>query len=193
MKKIILTVLISFTLLYLFSGCKSAGNVNSDQSGQWIAVNNIDQLTGIWEDENGSLEFPKILDNKEYLLVMGQQNDDSKLWMDYSKKHNIPVKQAYAKKFAALGDVYGINYPISDSNGTQRGIKFYTPKIYTDYYVEILTRIDTLIPEEILYKNLSIFSLSKDGTQLKESGTFRFYSSKFQNEYIEERIFTKKQ
>lgn len=193
MKKSLLCIIISTFLLIALSGCKSTENVNHDNEDNWMPVTNIDQLKGIWEDENGRVEFPKTLDNKEYLLVMGQQNDDSKLWMDYSKKYNIPVKQTWAKKYAALGDIYGINYPIADANGTQRGIKFYTPKIFTDYYVEVITRIDTLIPEEIIFKNLTFFSISKDGTQLKESGTFRFYSSKFQNEYVEERILTKKQ
>lgn len=193
MKKSFLYLFLSAILTLSIISCGNTTGKVEDTEEQWIAVTSMDQLKGIWEDENGKIEFPKKLENTDYLLITGPQIDDSDLWMNYAKQHNILAKQVWAKKYAAIAEIYGVNYPIADSNGTQRGIKFLTPKIFTDYYIEVITHTDTLIPEEIIYKNLPFFSISKDGTKLKESGTFRYYSSQFKNEYVEERILTRKE
>ncbi|MCQ2589626.1 MAG: hypothetical protein MJ179_04305 [Treponema sp.] len=193
-RKLHLLILSSFLLfIAAVTGCKSTGGLqaNDEETEVWQPVKSIDQLKGTWISDEATIIFPKNLDNQEYLLLREKDNDDSTKWMNYAKKYNIPIKQAWAKRYGALAEVYGINYPLSDSNGTQRGIKFSTPKIFTDYYVEVITRTETLIPEEIIFKNLSIFSISKDGTQLKQNGTFRYFSSVFKNEYVEERIFSK--
>lgn len=191
MKKKSFLILAVVFLSLIFAACKTTSSVE-DTNEQWIPVTNIDQLRGTWFCDEGRIIFPQEFQNEEYLLIVGKEVDDSKLWMNYASKYNIPIKQAWAKRYAAIAEVYGINYPLVDSNKIQRGIKFSTPKIFTDYYIEVITHMDTLIPEDVVFKNLGFFYISKDGSQLKTSGTFRYFSSKFKNDYVEEQIYTKR-
>lgn len=183
---------IVFILSLFITACKSTstdGEINVSKI-KWVSVTSIDQLKGQWKSEEVTITFPKLFDGKEYLLIANAQTDDSDLWSAYAQKKGVSVKDLWEKRYAACNAIYGKNYPLSDANGCQQGIKFSEPYFLNKYLMRVQSHIETLISEEIIYKNLSFFMISNDGKYLKESGTFRFYSSKIQNIYVQEQILT---
>lgn len=189
-KKLILGI--SLILCLFITACTSTsgeGEINTSKI-KWVPVNSIDQLKGQWKNDETQIIFPKSFDGKEYLLMTEPKTDDSELWSNYSVKKGVPVRELWQKKYAACNEIYKKNYPLSDSNGCQQGIKFSEPIFMNKYLMKVQSHVETLVPEDIIFKNLSFFSVSQDGKYLKESGTFRFYSVKIQNMYVEERIFT---
>lgn len=187
-----ISTLLGILFVLFLEGCGStpSGNSGNKDDKNWTTVSKIDDLSGTWVSEDGiTLVFPKKLDGKEYLHIIESTSDDSALWNAYAINNGVATRDLWDKRYAAACQIYGENYPIADENGTQKGIKFLQPTFLNKYNMKIQSRIEMLVAEDIIYKNLSLFSLSKDGKKLKQSGTFRFYSSKFKNEYIEERIF----
>lgn len=194
-KSIFLGILISITLLLIFS-CTSTKlddetnlknddqtNVQDDFSDNetWHSVNSIHELTGKWITPEGTIEFPLEIDGKEYLSVTYGQQKDSMLWKNFSKKANKSIRELWENRFVYIPQIYEANYPISDENGTQFGIK-----VNLDCYINSTSAIITsykqlLIPYEIVNKNLPFFFLSEDNSKIKVEGIFRFYSKTFMN------------
>lgn len=195
MKKLIYSLIFS---IFVFSFILSCGTTsplqpeNNDEEPEltWSTVTSMDQMIGKWTSEEGDLEYPKKLDGKEFCLISDPETDDSNAWATYAQRYGTPVKEIWEKRYAAVAVIYGQNYPMADENGNQRGIKFHEPIFMTKYGIRIHSHIETLVTEDVLFKNLSLFSISSDGKMLKVNGTFRFFSSKFKNVTIQDRIYT---
>lgn len=193
-KKIVFFTILSLTAL--FTGC-TGGSTNAIPFDpehpyaniEWETIKNIDELSGTWISEDDKLIFPKTIQNKDYLHLINNPTDDSTAWNNYISKNNLTVQQAWNKRFAAISEVYGVNYPLSDENGTEKGVKVTLQNQYSNTVGKFQSTLEMLIPETIVDKNLSFFMLSPDKKLLKVSGIFRFYSSKFENISIDEKIY----
>lgn len=152
----------------------------------WHTPDSINEITGTWETENGTFEFPVFIDGKEYLSITSTENKDSSLWRDYSLEKDIPITTLWDYKNIYIPQIYSTDYPIADENGTQLGLTLENKCFIDTNSALISSKKQLLIPILIVEKNLSFFKLSQDSTKLKTEGTFRFYSSKFNN--IDENI-----
>lgn len=192
MKKTFLltALLVACSIFILNTGCVGDDVIGDPSKVKWEQVKNIDELKGTWKSETDTLIFPKMINNKEYLHIINNPTDDTTKWNVYIYKNNLTVDEAWAKRYAAISEVYGVPYPISDSNGTEQGVKVKLKNKTSKTTGTFESTLETLIPETIVDKNLSFFSLSPDKKFLRESGTFRFYSNKISNIYEEEKIYS---
>ena len=77
--------------------------------------------------------------------------------------------------------IYNNDYPLSDANGTQVGLKFridYSRPYSKDIPFRIYRRKEFLMPESLAKANLSFFLVS-GGNMLKETGVMTFNSTLF--------------
>ena len=156
----------------------------------WREIRTLDELTGIWNSEKGTYTYPFELDGKEYLKFQYAPTRDDYWWLKSASQQGIPLKQLWEKRFAAMSEIYNQELPSSDENGIQYGLKFKSD-FSNGFNPIIISQREILIPEKILDKNLSFFMISEDNNYLCESGTFRYYSDRFQNRKAERVLYTK--
>lgn len=194
MKQSLLIPLFILSSIFVFftAGCVG-DNIDPDhpyKNVKWQEIKNIEELKGTWESEVDTIIFPKTIKGKDYVHIIENPTDDSYKWNVYIAKNNLTVDEAWAKRYAAIEEVYGTAYPISDSNGTEKGLKIKLKGKKSSTVGIFESTLETLIPEIIADKNLGYFTLSPDKKMLRISGTFRFYSNKFRNSFVGERVYT---
>lgn len=200
-KKFILKSLKKFILLAAvpafvlgMTGCASDEIIPMDDKDamekiDWQNITYLDELKGTWISEDKTIIFPFTADKTDYMLIRFNTTNDSAQWVKYALSKHVSLKDVWQKRFAAIAEIYGVRYPIADSNGTQKGVKVRCVEIRNDYDGHFESNVEYLIPETILEKNLLIFKKSPDGKYLRESGVFRFYSNLFKNESTELRYY----
>lgn len=149
----------------------------------WQNINSLADLTGTWITPQGTLVFPYELDGNEYLSITYDENDDTQLWLDFAERRMMSIEQVWKDRFIYLPEVYGINYPLSDENGTQSGIHVQLTQYPSLDITVIGSKQQIIIPVEIVRQNLSFFKISEDRTKIKAQGVFRFFSKTFTNMY----------
>ena len=155
--------------------------IQEEQPVVWHSANSLNELTGKWVTPEGTIEFPVEIDDREYLAITYEETKDSILWKEFTQKSGYDIQQVWENRYLFIPEIYGINYPVSDQNGTQFGIK---PELVT--YINSKSALiksykQLLIPVDLVYTNLSFFKLSEDGSQIKAEGRFRFFSNTFMN------------
>ena len=148
----------------------------------WKDITTLKELEGIWVTPDGTLEFPFYTeDGREYLSITENEIYDNDKWEGYALKNRIPLEQLWANRFIYIPEIYNVDYPISDENGIQLGIKVQR----TDYELidqKIFTsKRQLLIPVETVNQNLSFFKITENGDKIKAEGVFRFFSRTFVN------------
>ena len=161
------------------AGNSSDGAKKEETAEIWRKAASIADLTGSWKASDGSLyEYPFELNGKVYLRCAYPTEDDTGKWEDCAKYHFTSIDDLWAKKFSYVNEIYGKNYPLSDSNGTQTGYKFSCEKDLFGKISRINSRREWLIPAFIVERNVSFFQISNKGN-LKEKGSFRMNSDIF--------------
>ena len=145
----------------------------------WKDIYSLKELEGLWETPEGSLQFPYEQNNREYLCITGHQTDDTQLWLDFAERKMLAFEQVWKDRFIYIPEIYGINYPVADENGTQTGIKVEYTYYQSIDKLFITSRRIMLIPTSIINQNLAFFKLSEDGQKIKGDGVFRFFSNTF--------------
>ena len=162
------------------------------QGSKWEAVSNISQLTGLWIADDGSLyEWPLELNGKTYLRYAWAETDDTERWVAYAKLHNRDFMDVWSHRFSYISAIYGKDYPLSDANGTQTGLKFrtdYSSPYSKDIPFRIYRQQEFLMPAAIAEKNLSFFTISGKNL-IKESGTLNFHSNVFNSLDADDNIY----
>lgn len=157
----------------------------------WSGVDALSELYGNWVSQGGQkYEIPFTLNDRNFLLYSEAERDDTALWMKCAERHFTSIDDLWSKRFSYVSEVYGANYPIADSNGTQFGYKLFCKKNQFGKIEKITSRFDRLIPMEIVELNKEFFIISNSG-KLKENGTFHFYSDRFSDARAENLVFSK--
>lgn len=184
--------LAGLTLLFL-TGCASNPKPNGPDKPvtenpevkpepNWEPVTKLSQLTGLWIADDGSLyEWPFELNGKTYLRYAWPEADDTEHWVEYAKLHNRDFMDVWNHRFSYIKGIYNNDYPLSDANGTQVGLKFridYSRPYSKDIPFRIYRRKEFLMPESLAKANLSFFLVS-GGNMLKETGVMSFDSKVF--------------
>lgn len=149
------------------------------QDVTWKDIVYLKELEGLWETPEGTIQFPYELDNREYLCITGHETDDTKLWLDFAERRMLTFEQVWKDRFLYIPEIYGINYPVSDENGTQTGIKVEYTRFESIDQLMVTSRTIMFIPTSIINQNLAFFKLSEDGLKIKGEGVFRFFSNTF--------------
>ncbi|MCR4899359.1 MAG: patatin-like phospholipase family protein [Treponema sp.] len=196
--------IIAFATLLVFSGCKSTSSTSSftdvvlepEELAQlddysfaqeyyndvtWKNLNHLDELTGIWVTPKGTLEFPYMLDGIEYLSITQEEKDDTLKWEEFAKEKMLSFEEVWENRFIYLSEIYGTDYPLSDENGTQLGIKLKLENYGTLEKRIVTSSQQLLITSDLVSRNLAFFKLSEDGTKINTEGIFRFFSRSFMN------------
>jgi len=147
----------------------------------WNEITNLEELTGSWVTPRGKIEFPLIIDGKEYLSITQEVVDDTQKWEDFAKKNMMSFDSVWENRFIYIPEIYGTDYPLSDENGTQLGIKLELEEFKSLEKKMITSAKQLLITPEIVSRNLSFFKLSEDGSKINTDGIFRFFSRSFMN------------
>ena len=148
---------------------------------QWHEATSLKEITGTYITPDVTIEFPLEIDGKEYLSITYKQEQDSERWKQFTAKNNMTIKEVWDNRFLLIPEIYGIEYPISDENGIQYGIRPTLHCYINKTSAIISSKKQLLIPVELVSKNLSFFQLSQDCTKIKAEGDFRFFSKTFQN------------
>lgn len=192
--KVIALLILSISII----GCET-GKVDNGQNDntsdpykkiKFEPISSLDDLKGTWELNGKFISYPITIDGIDYLQVKYPTTSDDSLWTTYAANHKIKLIDLWEKRFAAISDIYKKDSPIADENGTQAGYKVRKLVIYGDYSGSFESNYYYLIPETIVQKNLQFFSKSADNKYLKESGSFRFYSSKFNTISVNNDVFS---
>ena len=146
---------------------------------EWVDLKSLNELEGSWETPEGTLIFPYQLDNREYLYIRSHQTDDTQKWIDFAEQKMMPLEEVWKNRFIYIPEIYGINYPLADENGTQLGLKLEYSSFDQIEQKMITSRQIMLIPTTIINQNLGFFKLSQDHTKIKAQGGFRFFSNTF--------------
>lgn len=147
----------------------------------WYTPLSISELTGIWNTSEGQLEFPVEIDGKEYLSITYPITHDSYLWKNYATENKINIAQLWQNRYVYIPEIYGTNFPVSDKNGIQYGIKTELICILGKYSALIQSQKQLLIPADLVSQNISFFEVSQSGNKIRANGRFRFFSDIFQN------------
>lgn len=170
-------LLVSYSLLVYVT---NSTRISENESEEWHPVVNISEISGRWISATGSTyEWPLELNGKSYLHYAWAETDDTALWMDYARKHNLSLHDMWLRRYSLCKEIYGEMSPVSDRNGTQFGYKL-RQDVSLDENCPFLiySRQEFLVPIEIVEKNLSFFQMrGKD--ELMENGTFSFLSERF--------------
>ena len=162
-------------------GATTDENTESSQYSKvkWNKATALSNLEGKWVGDEFTIIYPYKIGATDYFLIRYNETDDSYKWLAYANGTNITIENAWSKRFAAIPYIYHENYPLSDANGIQKGVKVRRPTS-----VQFVSNVEILIPEGTVIKNLDVFSTGelKDSSLLKLDGTFRFFSSIFQNQ-----------
>ncbi len=145
----------------------------------WTDIISLKDLEGRWETPEGVLEFPYELDNNEYLCITANQTDDTQKWLDFAERKMKTVDEIWKDRFIYIPEIYGINYPLADENGTQTGLKFEYNKYESIDKIIITSQRIMLVPTNIINQNLVFFKISEDKQKIKGEGVFRFFSNTF--------------
>ncbi len=145
----------------------------------WKDISSLKELEGRWETPEALLQFPYELDNKEYLCITAHQSDDTQKWLDFAKEKMMSIEEIWKDRFIYIPEIYGINYPLSDENGSQLGLKLEYTSFDSLDRIMITSRQILLIPASIINQNLAFFKVSEDGRKIKAEGGFRFFSQTF--------------
>ena len=145
----------------------------------WTDIYSLKDLEGRWETPEGLLQFPYELDNNEYLCITANQTDDTQKWLDFAERKMKTVDEIWKDRFIYIPEIYGINYPLADENGTQTGLKVEYNKYETIGKILITSRRIMLVPTNIINQNLPFFKVSEDKQKIKADGVFRFFSNTF--------------
>ncbi len=145
----------------------------------WTDIYSLKDLEGRWETPEGVLQFPYELDNNEYLCITANQTDDTQKWLDFAERKMKTVDEIWKDRFIYIPEIYGINYPLADENGTQTGLKVEYNKYETIGKILITSRRIMLVPTNIINQNLPFFKVSEDKQKIKADGVFRFFSNTF--------------
>ncbi|MBR6153904.1 MAG: hypothetical protein IKQ43_05655 [Treponema sp.] len=180
-------------IILLLTGCASVPEPDKPEIPQeeipevkkepvWEPVRNISQIKGLWVSEDGAYyEWPFELNGKKYLHYAWPEADDTEHWVDYAKLHNRDFMDVWNHRFSYIKGIYNNDYPLSDANGTQVGLKFridYSRPYSKDIPFRIYRRKEFLMPESLAKANLSFFLVS-GGNMLKETGVMTFNSTLF--------------
>lgn len=185
MKKFILLTIftIAFVTSCVTTKNPSPSSQNPDESAyakvKWNKAEALSNLEGKWVGEDFTIIYPYKIGTTDYFLIRYNETDDSYKWLAYANGTNITIENAWNKRFAAIPYIYHEDYPLADANGIQKGVKVRRPTS-----VQFVSNVEILIPEATIMKNLDIFSWAdtKDYSLLKLDGTFRYFSSVFQNQ-----------
>ncbi len=145
----------------------------------WTDIVSLKDLEGRWETPEALLQFPYDLDNLEYLCITANQTDDTQLWLDFAERKMKTIDELWKDRFIYIPEIYGINYPIADENGTQTGLKVEYNKYDSINQIIITSQRIMIIPTNIVNQNLAFFKISEDKQKLKAEGVFRFFSNSF--------------
>ena len=177
-------------IILLLTGCASVPEPDKPEIPQeeipevkkepvWEPVRNISQIKGLWVSEDGAYyDWPFELNGKKYAWP---EADDTEHWVDYAKLHNRDFMDVWNHRFSYIKGIYNNDYPLSDANGTQVGLKFridYSRPYSKDIPFRIYRRKEFLMPESLAKANLSFFLVS-GGNMLKETGVMTFNSTLF--------------
>ncbi len=147
----------------------------------WQALTSISGLTGTWDTPEGRLEFPVEIDGKEYLRITYPETKDSYLWKSYATEKKINIASLWKNRYVYIPEIYGINFPVSDKNGIQYGIKTELVCILGKYSAIIHSTRQLLIPADLVSQNISFFEVSQSRDKIRACGRFRFFSDIYQN------------
>ena len=147
----------------------------------WHTPLSINELTGAWDTPQGKLEFPVEINGKEYLSITYPSTKDSYLWKNYATVNKINIAQLWQNRYVYIPEIYGTNFPVSDKNGIQYGIKTELTCILGKYAALIQSQKQLLIPADLVSQNISFFEVSEAGNKIRANGRFRFFSDIFQN------------
>lgn len=147
----------------------------------WHSPISINELTGTWTTPEGELKFPVEIDGKEYLSITYPVTKDSYLWKNYATENKINIAQLWQNRYVYIPEIYGTNFPVSDKNGIQYGIKTELTCILGRYAALIQSQKQLLIPADLVSQNISFFEISQSGNKIRANGRFRFFSDIFQN------------
>ena len=145
----------------------------------WTDIISLKDLEGRWETPEGLLQFPYNLDNCEYLCITANETDDTQKWLDFAERKMMSVDEIWKDRFIYIPEIYGINYPLADENGTQTGLKLEYNKYEVINKIIITSRRTMLVPANIVNQNLAFFKISEDKEKIKSEGVFRFFSNTF--------------
>ena len=145
----------------------------------WAPIASLKDLEGRWETPEGILQFPYELDNGEYLCITANQTDDTQKWIDFAERKMKTVDEIWKDRFIYIPEIYGIDYPLADENGTQTGLKLEYEKFESINQIIITSHRIMLVPTNIINQNLSFFRISEDKQKIKAEGVFRFFSNTF--------------
>ncbi|MCR4822752.1 MAG: hypothetical protein K5873_07760 [Treponema sp.] len=140
----------------------------------------LDQLEGLWVSSYAEYQYPLRIDGKNYLRFALNPTDDTQLWFDFAQTKSLDFSDLWKKRFSFMNEIYSVggkneSLPVGDENGSQMGRKIYIRN------ERIYSRIEYLIPENILAINMGWFILRKDSLAIIENGKFHFASSIFQD------------
>lgn len=156
----------------IFCGCGAGKNEKKFLTDQWKIISTLSELEGSWKNQNCVYEYPFVYDNKEYLMVKWNKVDDTERWIKFVKDNGLDFDQVKKKKYSYLKYLYG-NFPRTDENGIEQGLKF-------DFKDDkVFYQLQMMIPSKILLDNRKFFKISPDEKNLVENGSLKLHSSVF--------------
>lgn len=183
--------LVSAAALFICFSCSSSSafekkpEIHSGQEGQeenrelWLAICSTDDLRGCWRSAAGhKIDYPLKLNGKTFLRFAYPELDDTFMWQACATRHNTSLADLWNKRFSYIGEVYGVNFPYTDDESNEFGIKLSVRN------GRIIGRKEVLLSDKTIKKNLVNFKVSKYLGSLYFNG--KFYYSDTKTEYFEE-------
>lgn len=125
----------------------------------------LGQLEGQWECDGFSVEYPFEVNNRIFLKVDFNSQNDSDLWYEYAEKYHLTIEEVWQKKNSALCQIYNKEYPFVGDNGIQKGMKLLMEK--KEDNTQILSTVELLIPSELIEEQKSLISFEKTDESCK--------------------------
>lgn len=188
----ILTPLIAYYAINVFRGKGESISLIPKKEEKWKAIEDISEISGLWQSTDGSIyEWPLELNGKNYLRYAWPEKDDSQLWLKYAQDHNMTLQDLWARRFSYISKIYGVFYPSSDENGSQFGLKVRQEQSGIDEGLpfHVFVREEFICPKDIAEKNIEFF-MKKGKKEIKEEGTFNFFSEKFSSLDADGKIYS---
>lgn len=163
-------ILLCSLMALCFASCVSSPQKNNvgkdvaenDSPENWMAIDSIKDLNGIWVSGECSYVYPFLYGNKRYLKVTAAWTDDTFLWEGFSKILGLSLEELWEKRFAYLERIYGLDRMfLSDEYGSEMG-----KKLERTFDGKIRSQNQWLVAEKILIENKDFFLMNKDGTKL---------------------------
>lgn len=178
-KKNVFSLVLSVILCFVFVACASSKKIDDIPEPPVVEVDDsvfepiksLADLSGTWISSDGFLyEYPFVLNGKNYLRHASPVLDDTAKWTRLASYYFTTLDNLWERRFSHLNEIYGEEYPLSDENGIEIGVKLSYKS------GKVTRRIEMLFPEEVVRRNINFYWTSKKG-ELKENGTFNFGSS----------------